>query len=97
MAIETYFLVAVNDDGTFTTYTELPAEPLIAAKKATNFDVYQSCKQIAQEFDSQILVDRITRAVVASLMPPKEPTTSDKIKDALKERGINPESKQPVQ
>jgi Icc-related predicted phosphoesterase len=89
--IETYFLIAVNEDGTFTSFSKLPEEPLEAAHVATNYEVYQACKQIAEEFETQILVDRITRSVVNTLMPP-QPTVADAVKDKLKERNINPES-----
>lgn len=89
--IETYFVVAVNTDGTFTTYSQLPEEPIQANHLATNYEVYQTCKQIAEEFDTQILVDRITKSVVNTLMPP-QPTVADAVKDKLKERNINPES-----
>jgi hypothetical protein len=95
MPVQTYFLVAVNEDGSFTTYTELPEEPLEKVATATNYDVYQSCKQIAQEFDTQLLVERITRAVVGSLAP-KQETVPDRVKEALKKRNIEPESVQPV-
>jgi hypothetical protein len=95
MPVQTYFLVAVNEDGSFTTYTELPTEPLEKVATATNYDVYQSCKQIAQEFDTQLLVERITRAVVSSIVP-KQETVSDRVKEALKKRNIEPESVQPV-
>jgi Icc-related predicted phosphoesterase len=89
--VETYFLIAVNGDGTFTSYSQLPEEPIQAARVATNYEVYQTCKQIAEEFETQILVDRITKSVVNTLMPP-QPTVADAVKDKLKERNINPES-----
>lgn len=94
--IETYFLITVNTDGTLTSYTEVPAEAPVAARVATNFDVYEAAKQIVQEFDNQLLADRIARAVVAQLTPKAE-TPADKIKDALKERGIKPESVTPAE
>lgn len=96
MAVETYFLVAVNEDGSFTTYAELPEEPIEREKIANNYDVYQACKQIAEEFESQILVERITKAIASALVPPAPLTTADRIKDVLRERGINPESVEPV-
>jgi hypothetical protein len=57
--------------------------------------VYQACKQIAENFDTQILVERITKSVVGALNPPVE-QVQEKVKDALKKRNINPESVEPV-
>jgi len=94
--VETYFLITVNTDGTLTSYTDLPKEAPEAARKANNFDVYEAAKQIVQEFDNQLLADRIARAVLSGLAPKAE-STADKIKDALKERGIKPESVTPAE
>jgi beta-lactamase class A len=95
MAVDTLFLIAINEDGTFTSFTTLPEELPTANRVATTYDVYQTCKQIADNFDTQILVDRITKAVVSALNPPQE-TVQDKVKEALKKRNINPESVEPV-
>jgi hypothetical protein len=93
---ETYFLVVVNEDGTFTTYAEIPSELPAVTRRATNYEVYQTCKSIAEEFDTQILVDRITKSVVGTLMPQTQ-TVADVVKDKLKERGIDPESVTPAE
>jgi hypothetical protein len=95
MAVETYFLLTVNEDGTLTSYTEIPEELPEQKRVATNWDVYTTAKQIVEEFDRQLLVDRVVQGVVNVLVPqaPVEPpTTKAKVKDALKERGIDPES-----
>jgi hypothetical protein len=89
--METYFLITVNKDGTLTSYAELPEEPLVAERVASNYDVYQAAKQIADEFEMGLLADRVASKVIATLMPPVI-TPADAIKDKLKERGINPES-----
>jgi hypothetical protein len=89
MAIETYFLVLVNDNGTVNTTFDIP-EKIEAVRQATNFDVYQTCKQIATEVDNQLLAEKVATYVAATLMP-QEPLTSDKVKEALKERGIVPD------
>jgi hypothetical protein len=88
--MKTYFLITVNEDGTLTSYAELP-ESLPEVTPATNYDIYQASKQIVEEFEMSILADRVARTVLGALLPP---TTSpaDAIKDKLKERGINPES-----
>lgn len=91
MDIETYFVVYVNKDGTLTTNVTLPEEALESERVATNWDIYQTSKQIVDEFESNILANKVAQAVIATLMP-KVPTPADNIKDKLKERGINPES-----
>lgn len=94
--VETYFLITVNTDGTLTSYTDIPSDLPAVERKATNFDVYEAAKQVVQEFDNQLLADRIARLVVSQLAPKVE-SPADKIKDALKERGINPESVAPAE
>lgn len=89
--METWFLVAVNKDGSLVSYNKLPEQMPEGTRPATNWDIYQAAKQIVEEFDQQKLVNRIASAVVSSLNPPT-PTVSDKVSEALKERGINPES-----
>ena len=92
MAVETYFLLTVNEDGTLTSYTEIPEEPPEQNRVATNWDVYTTAKQIVEEFDRQLLVDRVVAGMVKALTPPPVETPADIVKDALKERGIDPES-----
>jgi hypothetical protein len=89
--METFFLITVNKDGTLTSYAEMPEELPKAERVATNYDVYQAAKQIADEFEMGLLADRVASKVIATLMPPVT-TPADAIKDRLKERGINPES-----
>lgn len=95
MAIQTYFLITVSDDGSITSYTEIP-EDLKAERVANNFDVYQAAKQIVDEFDQQLQADRIARTV-AAMLAPKQESPVDKVRDALKERGIDPESVTPTE
>jgi hypothetical protein len=92
MAIETYFIIAVNDDGTFTSYTTEPEEKLEPKRLATTWDIFQTCQSISKEFETQVLVDRIVNQVVSAMTPAAAPSIPDKLKEALKERGINPES-----
>jgi hypothetical protein len=90
--VETYFFLTVNSDGSIGTYAEVPAELPERNRPSNNFDVFQTCKQIAEEFENQVQADRIARAVAAALAPKAEPTVSAAVKDALKERGITPEA-----
>ncbi len=96
MSVETYFLITVNEDGTLTSHTEIPAELPETKRQATTWDVYSTAKQIVEEFDRQLLVDRVVVGVVNALNP-QVPTVPDAVKEALKERGINPESTAPTE
>jgi len=96
MDVETFFLVAVTSDGGFVTYSEMPQEPINAERQATTADIYSVAQQIVREVDQQLLADRITASVLNALAPQVEPTLSDKLKEALKERGIDPESVTPT-
>jgi hypothetical protein len=97
MEIETYFVVVINADGTFSTTNAVPETE--AARPANTLDIYNVSKQIVQEVDSQILTDRIVSAVsqviAAQNQPPAE--VSAKVKEKLKERGIDPESITPAE
>ena len=88
--IESYFITVMNSDGTITTMPDFPEEGLTRTRSVTNYDVYQTSKQVVEEFESSLLADKIARTVLRSLNP-EVPTISDKVKEALKDRGVNPE------
>jgi hypothetical protein len=88
--VDAYFVALINEDGTITTLPEIPAEPLEANRAVTNYDVYQTAKQIVEEFESSILADKVARTVL-SVLAPTTPAVSDNVKDALKKRGVTPE------
>jgi hypothetical protein len=94
-AIETFFITVINSDGSISTLTEFPTEPFEVARTASRFDVYQTSKQIVDEVEQSALVERIVAAVTQSLNPPVQ-TVPDRVKEALKNRGIDPESVTPV-
>lgn len=90
--VETFFLITVNEDGTLTTYPEIPEKMPEAARKANNWDVYSSARQIVEEFDQTTLANKVASTVLAALTPQTPQGIPDVLKDKLKERGINPES-----
>jgi hypothetical protein len=92
MKVDTYFIAGINEDGTITTMPEMPEGGIEAARPVTNYDVYQTAKQIVEEFESSVLAQKVASTVIA-MMNQKAPTSADQVKDALKERGINPDSK----
>jgi methylmalonyl-CoA mutase cobalamin-binding subunit len=87
MNVDTYFIAAVGEDGRITTMPEMPEAGIEAARPVTNYDVYQTAKQIVDEFESSVLAQKVAEVVV-SMMNPVEPTTADKIQEALKKRGF---------
>jgi hypothetical protein len=97
--VETFFLVAVNEDGTLTTYGEVPEELPEAGRTANNWDVYQAAKQIVDEFDTNLLANRVAQTVIQALASQAQqaPSVPSTLKEKLKERGIDPESITPVE
>ena len=89
--VDTYFLVAVNRDSTLSTYSELPEDSIVRDRPANNYDVYQAAKQIVDEFEQTIFANKVAQIVLNS-MNPKPVAPSEKVKDKLKERGIQPEN-----
>jgi hypothetical protein len=87
MKFDTYFIAAVSEDGRITTMPEMPEEGIEAVRPVTNYDVYQTAKQIVDEFESSVLAQKVAE-VVAGLLNPSQPTTADKIQEALKKRGV---------
>ena len=90
--VETQFVVNLYTDGTFSVELEKPEDAPETQRNATVNDVYQWSNTLIQEIDSQKLTERIVTSLFALMQPPAEPTTSDVVKEALKERGIDPES-----
>lgn len=91
--VDFYFLVTANSDGTFSTYAEIPKD-LESDHPASTYEMFSSMREIVQEMDASIMVDRIVNRLAGVLAPP-QPSTASRVADALKERGIQPES-QPV-
>lgn len=94
--VETMFLITVNEDGTLTSYAEMPKETPEVTRLANNYDVYQAAKQIVDDFEQTLLANRIASIVTQTLNPPQS-SVSEKLKDKLKERGIDPESVTPAE
>jgi hypothetical protein len=88
--VETFFIAVLNSDGTIATMPAMPEEGLTSSRTVTNYDVYQTAKQIVEEFESSFLAEKIARTVLNALNP-EVASVSDKVKEALKERGVTPE------
>lgn len=93
---EYFYVVIKTADGQLMTYTEYPEQDIDAERKAVTSDVYDSSKQIVDEVEKGDLAARVAELVVQRLRP-ETPKLSDSVLDALKKRGIDPESVKPEQ
>lgn len=89
--IETFFTVVINKDASINVLLETPKEDIVAERQAINADIYRFAKQVVDEFDRSLLVEGIVNALLPVLAPQEE-ALPDKVKEALKERGITPET-----
>jgi hypothetical protein len=86
--IKTAFTVGIRLDGSI--FTELLEPNEIITQKATTFDIYQSCKEIVSDIDSQLLSERVARTVLANLQPKDSAAElKEKLLNALSDRGID--------
>jgi hypothetical protein len=90
MKVEAYFIAALAEDGQIFTLPEMPEEGIEAKRPVNNYDVYQTAKQIVDEFEQSLLAQRVAETVIRA-MAPTQTSPSDKVKDALKERGFKTE------
>lgn len=90
--IDTVFVVSVFTDGTFSANLEQPDEPIPVKRTATVYDVLSISQALVKEIESSQLTDRIVLSLLQVLQAAAPPTAADTVKDALKERGIDPES-----
>lgn len=87
MEAETYFIAVLAKNGQVITLPEMPEDGIQAERPVTNYDVYETSRQVVEEFNNSLLAQKVAEMVVAAMNQP-EPQVSDKIKDALKERGF---------
>jgi hypothetical protein len=86
--IKTAFTVGIRLDGSI--FTELLEPNEVITQKATTFDIYQSCKEIVSDIDSQLLSERVARTVLANLQPKDSAAElKEKLLNALSDRGID--------
>jgi hypothetical protein len=84
--VEFFFVVAVEKDGTIQTYRELP-EGLEAERPFNTLDIFKVSKEIVSDIESQLLADRVIGGVL-QVLNQREQSVSDKVANALKERGV---------
>lgn len=88
MEAETYFIAVLAKNGQVITLPEMPEGGITAERPVTNYDVFETSRQVVEEFNNSLLAQKITEMLLPALMNPPTPQVSDKIKDALKERGF---------
>jgi hypothetical protein len=85
---ETYYIAVVTENGQVITLPEMPEAGINAKRPVTNYDVFETSRQVVEDFNNTLLAQKVAEMVVGALNPPiQEP--SDKIKEALKERGFS--------
>jgi hypothetical protein len=83
--IQAGFSVVINEDGTLSTHV-FPASDTVA-RQATTYDIYGCSKELVSDIESQLMADRISKAVLAKLMPPtSEEVAKVRIAEALANR-----------
>jgi hypothetical protein len=90
--VTTVFMVILNNDGSFQAQLEQPETPIEVERQATVGDVLHTSRMIVREIELQELTGRVVDTFVNLLQASQPATPADAIKDALKERGIQPES-----
>jgi hypothetical protein len=90
--VETVYTVTIFTDGTFSAALEQPEAPVEVQRTATVYDVLSISQALAKEIEHSQLTDRIIMSLVQVLQAMAPQTPAETVKDALKERGIDPES-----
>jgi hypothetical protein len=82
------FKVTVHEEGGVQlTPTDASEE---VSRTATALDIIDSCRKVAADIERQMTLDTIAE-MVSNIFPKPEATVSEKVSQALKERGISPE------
>ena len=85
--IQAAYTVIIRSDGTIVTDIVEPNEGV--QRKATTFDIYQTSKELVSDIESQLMADRVSRAVVEALKPKNDAEEiRSKVLDALNDRNI---------
>lgn len=94
--VDTVYVVSVYEDGTFSAALEQPEKPIEIKRPATIYDVLSISQALVKEIEHAQLTDRIMLSLVQLLQAAAPPAPADAVKEALKERGIDPESVTPA-
>jgi len=71
VTVHSAYVVVINEDGTLSTTLVKPGSPIFfdVAKATTTYDVLTTSKELTYEIESQVMADRISKAVIARLTP----------------------------
>ena len=94
--VETVYVVSVFTDGTFSASLEQTPEPIAVKRDATVYDVLSISQALVKEIEHSQLTDRIIISLLQVLQGAAQPSPADVVSEALKERGIDPESVTPA-
>lgn len=90
--VKAFFVVSLGESGVVTTYPEFPTDGFTSERPVNNWDIYSAAKQIVDEFESSILAQKVADTVMAAIGKDNPISVPEKLKDALKERGIKTDS-----
>lgn len=81
------YTVIVDKDGAI--HTQISEKTDEVARKATVFDVYSTSRDLVNDIESQLLADRVAKAVAETLKPADSTQElREKLISALSDRGI---------
>lgn len=89
VTVHSAYVVVINEEGTLSTTLVKPGTPVFfdVVQATTTYDVFTTSKELANEIESQVMADRISKAVIARLMPADpEAEAKARIAQALAER-----------
>jgi hypothetical protein len=71
VTVHSAYVVVINEDGTLSTTLVKPGNAVFfdVVKATTTYDVFTTSKELANEIESQVMADRISKAVIARLTP----------------------------
>lgn len=84
------FTVSMNIDGSATVNPAVPEGKEAEIEREANiFDIIDASRKLVSDLERQLIIERIEQ-MLAALAPKPVLTPADMVKDALKERGIDP-------
>jgi hypothetical protein len=89
VTIHSAYVVVINEDGTLSTTLVKPGSPIFfdVTRATTTYDVLTTSKELTYEIESQVMADRISKAVIARLTPADpEAEAKARIAEALANR-----------
>lgn len=90
------YVVTVNMDGSVLIDPSIPEDKAEETlREATAIDIIDASRKLVSDLERQIMLDtsnEMLSRLISQITPAPQPTVSDKVKEALNERGIAPEA-----